>query len=181
MWGKRCSFPHKHCGLLQRPPIFFFCCLNTWFFFSFSFPFRFSFCYDFFKIVFVKCYSFLFFLNMRLTWFTGLPRWPKLPLFTSLVGCLFFNWTWFFFSLFFSHIVNFFFEKNHFIKLFKVTKIKGCEKTTVHPHTLHCEWLVIHSVLLSFFFFFLNFCYDFFFKLVFVDFYLFIRFAGLPG
>jgi len=30
-------------------------------------------------------------------------------------------------------------EKSYAIKLYKVTKIKGYEKTIVHPHILHCE------------------------------------------
>jgi len=30
-------------------------------------------------------------------------------------------------------------EKSHIIKLYKVTKIKGCEEVIVHLHTLHCE------------------------------------------
>jgi hypothetical protein len=28
--------------------------------------------------------------------------------------------------------------KNHTIKLYKTTKIKGCEEITVHLHQLHC-------------------------------------------
>ena len=30
-------------------------------------------------------------------------------------------------------------EKIHVIKLYKVTKIKRCEETILHPHMLHCE------------------------------------------
>jgi hypothetical protein len=46
----------------------------------------------------------------------------------------------FFYSLFFSHIVRkIVLEKSQVIKLYKITKIKGCEETIVHPHILHCE------------------------------------------
>jgi hypothetical protein len=45
-----------------------------------------------------------------------------------------------FFYSFFSHIVKkIVLKKSHIIKLYKVTKIKGCVETTVHPYTLHCE------------------------------------------
>jgi hypothetical protein len=75
-----------------------------------------------------------------------------------------------FYSLFFfSDIVRkIVLEKNHVIKLYKITKIKGCEKTIIRPTPIAlCITIVIHNVLL--FFFFLNFCYDLF-KFVFVDF-----------
>jgi hypothetical protein len=47
----------------------------------------------------------------------------------------------FFYSLFFSHIVKnkIVLEKSHVVKLYKVTKIKGCEETIVHSHILHYE------------------------------------------
>ena len=46
----------------------------------------------------------------------------------------------FFYCLIFSFVVKkIVFEKNHVIKLYKVEKIKGYEKTGIHPHILHCE------------------------------------------
>jgi hypothetical protein len=46
----------------------------------------------------------------------------------------------FFYSLFFSYIVKkIVLEKIHVIKLYNVTKIKGCEETIIHRHILHCE------------------------------------------
>jgi len=46
----------------------------------------------------------------------------------------------FFIVYFFFHIVKkIVLEKSHVIKLYKVTNIKGCAETIVHPHTLHCE------------------------------------------
>jgi hypothetical protein len=77
-----------------------------------------------------------------------------------------------FYSLFFiSHIVKkkIIFEKIRVIKLYKVTKIKRCGETTIHP-TLITSWItiVIHNVLLFFFVF--DFLLRFFFvKYVFVD------------
>jgi hypothetical protein len=45
-----------------------------------------------------------------------------------------------FFIVYFFHIVKKnILEKSHVIKLYKVTKIKGCEEIIVHPHTLHCK------------------------------------------
>jgi hypothetical protein len=41
--------------------------------------------------------------------------------------CKFFNWTWFFYSLFSFHVVEkIVLKKNHVIKLYEVTKIKEC-------------------------------------------------------
>jgi hypothetical protein len=92
-----------------------------------------------------------------------------------LVGCfVFFNWTWLFYSLFFCHIVKkIVLEKSHVIKLYKVTKIKGCEETIVHSHILQCEWQY-YPHCFSFFFMVFNFCYDIFFQICFYQFYLLI-------
>ena len=72
----------------------------------------------------------------------------------DLVG--FFNRTLFFYSLFFSHIVKkIVLEKNHVIKFYEITKIKRYEEIIVHPTPI-ALWItiVIHNVLLSFFFLF---------------------------
>jgi hypothetical protein len=70
----------------------------------------------------------------------NLSRQPRLSRFTSLVGFFLIELD-FFYGLFFSHIVKnkIVLEKSQVIKLYKVTKIKGCEETIVHPHTLHYE------------------------------------------
>jgi len=63
-------------------------------------------------------------------------------------------------------------EKNHVIKLYEVAKIKECGGPIVHPTPIALRiTIVIHDVLLFFsIFLFFNFCYDFFFKSIFVDF-----------
>jgi len=50
----------------------------------------------------------------------------------------FFNWTWLFYSIFFSYVVKkIIFLKNHVIKLYKLTKIKGCGGNYYSPNN-HC-------------------------------------------
>jgi energy-converting hydrogenase Eha subunit A len=73
----------------------------------------------------------------------------------DLVG--FFNQTLFFYSLIFSYIVKkkIVLEKNHVIKFYEIKKIKGYEKIIVHPTPIALGiTIVIHNVLLFFFYLF---------------------------
>jgi hypothetical protein len=130
------------------------------FFFLFFIFLFLNFCYDFFfKYIFVDfifwnwdcwefsfvIYFFLFILSLyKINVVYGFTKVTQIAPIYEFGGLSFFflNWTWFFYSLlFFSHIVkNIVLEKSHVIKNYKVTIIKWCEETILHPHTLHCQW-----------------------------------------
>jgi hypothetical protein len=91
--------------------------------------------------------------------------------------CVFFNWTWFFYSLFFSHVVKkIVYEKNHVIKLYEITKIKRHGGNHCSPNI---HYIVdYHSnprcfaFFFSYFFFLFEFLLWFFFQIYFCRFHL---------
>jgi len=88
-------------------------------------------------IFFCNFLFFLFCIPIKLAWFAGLLRLPRLPQFMDLV-CFFFNWTWLFYNLFCSYIVQkIVLEKKMLLKLNEVTRIKESKGNYCSPN-IHC-------------------------------------------